>query len=68
RRRDTCSHRALAGRPVTAVVAWASALRIIEERARLIGDGFGVEVALVWPWPVTRSVRNSSSRREARTG
>ncbi len=34
---------------MTAVVAWASALRTIEERARLIGDGFGVEVALVWP-------------------
>ncbi|MGH3835854.1 MAG: JAB domain-containing protein [Pseudonocardiaceae bacterium] len=34
---------------MTAVDIWLPALDAIEERARLIGDGFGVEVALVWP-------------------
>ncbi|MGH3548567.1 MAG: JAB domain-containing protein [Pseudonocardiaceae bacterium] len=34
---------------MTAVDVWLPALSVIEERARLIGDGFGVEVALVWP-------------------
>ncbi|MGH3771671.1 MAG: JAB domain-containing protein [Pseudonocardiaceae bacterium] len=34
---------------MTAVDIWLPALGTIEERARLIGDGFGVEVALVWP-------------------
>ncbi len=34
---------------MTAVDIWLSTLGAIEERARLIGDGFGVEVALVWP-------------------
>lgn len=34
---------------MTAVDIWLPALRAIEERVRLIGDGFGVEIALVWP-------------------
>ncbi len=34
---------------MTAVEIWLPALGAIEKRARLIGDGFGVEVALVWP-------------------
>lgn len=34
---------------MTAVDIWLPALGAIEERVRLIGDGFGVEVALVWP-------------------
>lgn len=34
---------------MTAVDLWLPALGAIEERTRLIGDGFGVEVALVWP-------------------
>ncbi len=34
---------------MTALDAWVPALAKIEERMRRIGDGFGVEVALVWP-------------------
>lgn len=34
---------------MTAADIWLPALAVIEERARLIGDGFGVEVALAWP-------------------
>lgn len=34
---------------MTVADMWLPALGVIEERARLIGDGFGVEVALVWP-------------------
>jgi len=31
------------------VATWLPALATIEKRARLLGTGFGVEVALVWP-------------------
>lgn len=34
---------------MTALGASVPALATIEERVRVIGDGFGVEVALVWP-------------------
>lgn len=34
---------------MTVADIWLPYLSIIEERVRLIGDGFGVEVALVWP-------------------
>lgn len=34
---------------MTDVGSWRSFLVMIENRARLIGDGFGVEVALAWP-------------------
>lgn len=34
---------------MTAVETWVRSLAVIEERARSIGDSFGVEVALVWP-------------------
>lgn len=33
----------------TAPPSWKPALIRIEQRARLIGTGFGVEIALVWP-------------------